>query len=262
VHDGLGYSVNAAGTVGGSVLIDPDNFIEQAALFTGTQAELITPLAGEYTSHVMRVASDGIALVQSLDAGYVPTYYLYENGQKTILSFGAGDVYHLDLAAKGLVSGTIVTATSQRAFRYSAKTGTTILNPLPSEPSSWGQAINNSGAVLGYSFVDGALERIGSWDPAGNFHALFVEGTPQIPTVSNRLLWNTQGLVVITNTSASDLNSYIVPRPGLRQNLADITDGGLPAWTSIADVNDQGDLLGSGGSAYYNVEHSFILVKR
>ena len=74
--------------------------------------------------------------------------------------------------------------------------------------------------------------------------------------MSNRLLWNEKGLIVITNTS--DLNSYIVPEPGVRVSLADITDT-LPVWTLMLDINERGDILGVGGQTAFNAEHSFVL---
>lgn len=40
--------------------------------------------------------------------------------------------------------------------------------------------------------------------------------------------------------------------------LADITDT-LPVWTLMSDINDHGDILGVGGSAYFVAEHTFVL---
>ncbi len=77
-----------------------------------------------------------------------------------------------------------------------------------------------------------------------------------MPSISNRLLWNGHRLIVITGTN--DLASYIVPRPGVRLNVSDLTTG-LPPWTVIRDVNNRGDLLGYGGSARGAFEHSFLL---
>ena len=48
-------------------------------------------------------------------------------------------------------------------------------------------------------------------------------------------------------TDTTDLNSYLVPRPGVRLKLADLTKGPLPAWTEIIDINNSGDLIGVGG---------------
>ena len=65
------------------------------------------------------------------------------------------------------------------------------------------------------------------------------------------------GLIVITNSSV-DLNSYLVPRPGVRLKLADLTDA-APAWTWVKGINAGGDLIGWAGPSYGNVDFSFLL---
>lgn len=259
LQDGIGYTANERGTVGGSVLIDPDNFIEQAALFTRGGVERIPRLPGEYSSHVMRLTDSGIALVESVDSTtFESTFYLYKRGHVIPLDLGSGQVSFLDVNDHGLIAGTVsAPGLNDRAFRFDPSSGTmTLLNPLPTEPDSWGQGINRDGDVLGYSFVSGGLERIGVWRH-GSFQTYFVEGTPQFPTVSNRLLWNDKGLIVITR-SRSDLNSYLVPRPGVRLRLADLADR-VPVWTAIVDVNSHGDLIGYGGPDFGSVGETFLL---
>jgi len=158
----------------------------------------------------------------------------------------------------GVVAGTfsVPGPNNDRAFRFDPPGPAAILDPLPTEPESWGQAINACGEVLGYSFVSAGLERIGIWHH-GTFRTAFVEGTPEFPTVSNRLLWNDQGLIVITNST--DMKSYIVPRPNVRLDMAELTTCSLPPWTSMADVNNEGDLIGIGGSSFGFFDHSFLL---
>jgi hypothetical protein len=51
------------------------------------------------------------------------------------------------------------------------------------------------------------------WDRTGLFTPYFVEGTPQIPTVSNTLVFNDNNVIVISNISTGERTSYIVPRP-------------------------------------------------
>jgi hypothetical protein len=244
------------------VILDPVNFTEQAALFKGNRVERIPPLTGEYTGRIIKLTDSGIALVESLDTTtFAATYYLYKNSKITPLDLGPGQIAFSDVNNQGLVSGILFGSGTgnDRAFRFDPRTNRmTILNPLVTEPDSWDLAINSNGEVLGYSFVPGGLERIGVWGKSGEFSTYFVEGTPEIPTVSSRLLWNERGLIVITFTSRNDQSSYIVPGPGLRIDLADITDG-LPPWNIIDDVNARGDLLGSGGDQYFNAEHTFIL---
>jgi hypothetical protein len=243
------------------VVLDPVNFIEQAALFTRHGVELIPPLPGEFTSHVMRLTDSGVALVESLDATtFQPTYYLYRRGHVTPLDLGPNQVQFLDVNNRGHIAGTVAVPEldSDRAFRFNPSSGKmTLLHPLPTEPWSYGQGINSRGDVLGYSFVPGGLERIGVWRH-GEFQTYFVEGTPEFPTISERLLWNEKGLIVITRTSSTDLNSYLVPGPGVRLKLADLADR-LPVWTLITDVNSRGDLVGVGGEAYFVGGDSFLL---
>jgi hypothetical protein len=51
-----------------------------------------------------------------------------------------------------------------------------------------------------------------TWSLSNEFEISFVEGTPEFPTVSNRLIWNEDGLIVISFTT--DGNTYLVPSPG------------------------------------------------
>src|SRR5262249_53928752 len=77
---GIGYTANEPGTVGGTLRADPDQFIEQAALFDGRCVERIPRLPGELTSHVIRLTDSDIALVESTDTSFNTTHYLYRNG--------------------------------------------------------------------------------------------------------------------------------------------------------------------------------------
>lgn len=243
---GFTYTANRGGTVGGSVLVDPENFIEQAALFHGDRVELIPRMPGEFTSFVIGLTDSGLALVVSYDKAFQSTLVLYKNGRLTRLPI---DGFFLDINNRGQISGTMfLPGIGDRAFRFDTRTGeTTLLHPQATEPYSWGLHINNRGDVLGYSFVIGAIERIGVWDSKGTFQTYFVEGTPQFPTVSNRLLFNDNNLIVITE--ANDGNSYLVPRPGVRLNLADLVENlppGPGALWFVTDVNNHGDMIGYG----------------
>jgi hypothetical protein len=105
---------------------------------------------------------------------------LYKHGKVTSLKLGPNQPAFLDVNNLGLIAGTLFVPgpSNDRAFRFDPRSGVmTLLNPLPSEPDSWGQGINSRGDVLGYSFVYGHLERIGVWR-SGTFNTYFVEGGP------------------------------------------------------------------------------------
>ncbi|MGH6902033.1 MAG: hypothetical protein ACREIR_04770 [Geminicoccaceae bacterium] len=259
LHDeSLALTANNRGTVGGFVVLDPALGTSQAALFTRSEVELIPPLTDEFTAAVGLLTNSGIAFVTSLDSNFnVLSHYLTRRGHVTPLNFGPDFAGQFDINNRGIISGTSFRRDGNRAFRYDPSSGSfTVLDPLPTEPDSWGQAINNRGHVLGYSFVAGGLERIGVWRGT-EFRTYFVEGTDEFPTVSNRLLWNKRGLIVITDTT--DLNSYLVPRPGVRLNLADLTEGPIPVWTLILDINNRGDLIGIGGAEQGFFDSAFLL---
>ena len=109
--------------------------------------------------------------------------------------------------------------------------------------------------MLGYSFDYAGEERIGVWRKAV-FQTWFIEATAEYPTISNSLLWNRSGLIVITDTS--DLKSYLVPWQGVRLNVADLTVS-LPTWTRMFSINARGDMVGWGGSQRFRRKSTFLL---
>jgi hypothetical protein len=260
------YAVNEGGTVGGSVVVDPVNFYEQAALFRGDQVELIPRLAGELTSFVVALNDPGMALVASYDASFQLTIVLYQNGKLTPLDFGPNiaDPFFLGINNQGIISGTTFQSLTShfRGFRFDYRTGkTTLLDPLQTESDSWALEINSRGDVLGYSFISSATERIGVWDKEGQFNTYFVEGTPEFPTISNRLLFNDNNLIVITfifNPPDESGRSYLVPEPGVRWNLADLVENLPPGQTLglIVDINNHGDMIGSGDAGSFLLERN------
>ena len=88
LQPGIACCVNNEGTIGGSVLTDPINFIQQAALFHENSVELIPRQPGEVTSYVIALNDPDEALVESFDASGRLTYLLYSKGQETPLDFG------------------------------------------------------------------------------------------------------------------------------------------------------------------------------
>ncbi len=251
---GFATTVNAGGTVGGFVVVDPVNFILQAALFRGNEVELIPPQPGEFQSLVSSLNDPGTALVESLDASGNPTFVLYSKGKATPLNFGPTVTSPRFFSSssinnEGIIAGTnFLGFNGDRGFRFDPRTGKAmLLNPFPGDPTetlAWGLGINTRGDVLGYSFTIGVTpyhERIGVWDRKGDFKTYFVA-----PISSNRLLFNDNNLIVITLIFGSN-TSYLVPKPGVRLNLADLVEN-LPAGQDlffITDMNNHGDMIGS-----------------
>ena len=229
--------------------------------------ELIPRLPGEITSWVTALNDPGMALVLSFDvSASADRCAIPITAKLTPLDFGPNitDPFFLHINNQGIISGTTFQSlTSQfRGFRFDYRTGkTTLLDPLPTEPNSWDLGINNRGDVLGYSFISGGLERIGVWDKKGEFNTYFVEGTPEFPTVSNSLLFNDNNLIVITEVTIPDRgNSYLVPKPGVRLNLADLVEN-LPSGQNVAyilDMNNPGNMIGF-SAIKFNITDMFLL---
>ena len=258
---------NIRGTLGGYIITDFENFFTQAALFDGKKVRLIPRLPGEISSEVILLNDPGIAMISSLDENFNQRLALYKNGQINLLDFGP-DIQspsRLSMNNKGIISGTtFIDGVGSRGFRFDPrKNQITMLEPLPTEPDSWAMGINNRGYVLGYSFVGGGIERIGVWDAKGKFQTYFVEGTPEFPTVSNRLYFNDNNEILITFVTRPESerkNSYLVPKPSVRLNLADLVTG-APADLGLFPqaINNHGNILGYAGPNFSSSNESFLL---
>ncbi len=249
--------VNSQGVVGGSVLTDPVNFIVHAALFRGDKVEFVPPQPGEVFAFVFSINDSGTALVESDDVSGKPTFVLYRNGKASPINFGSNvtnPFFTFIGNSKSINNHDIIAGTEgnslfngARGFRFDARKGiATLLNPFPgdqTETLSWGQAINERGDVLGYSFVvtPPYHERIGVWSQNGVFQTFLVETES-----SNRLLFNDNNLIVITAVFSSH-KSYLVPKPDVRLDLSTLV-GNLPPGEdlfSITGLNNRGDMIGS-----------------
>jgi hypothetical protein len=105
------------------------------------------------------------------------------------------------------------------------------------------QGINARGDVLGYSFTDFASsayhERIGVWDHNGVFQTYFFETLN-----TSTLVFNDHNQIVITNST--DGNSYLVPAPGTRLDLASLVSN-LPAGLQLSlvvSIDNAGNMTG------------------
>jgi hypothetical protein len=236
--------VNGAGDVGGCTVEDNFTLFGQAAIVRANgRLDLIAKLPGEVTSCVAQLSANRAAVVTSFDEAYTATTYVLDRNRTT--PFTAVDAAIRDLNNDGQIAGVISSdVNAQRAYRFDSSTQTTtILDPVSPDPHSWGVAIDAQGEVLGYSFTFNGTERIGKWTRDNEFETLFVQGTPEVPTISNELMWNEDELVVVSQTL--DLNTYLIPKPGVRVNLQDLVDDAtVPARLLGLDINKGGDFIG------------------
>ncbi len=249
--------VNGSGDVGGCVLDDEAGTAQAAVLRSNGRLVLIPKQPGELSSCIVQLSDAEVAVVNSVDEALNFSQYVFRNNQAYPLP---GDVQVMDVNDRGEVAGVIVTDAGQRAFRFDSRTQTnTLLEPVAADPHSWGLGINKAGEVLGYSFEFGATERIGKWNKRNRFEVHFVEGTPEFPTVSNQLNWNEDGFIVVSN-APTDGQTYVIPKPGVRLNLADLVeDAEVPSTLVALDVNARADFVATslvdGTSQLYRRTH-------
>jgi hypothetical protein len=252
-NDFLVNDVNSRGDSGGCTT-DPVNFEGQAGVVSANgRLELIPPLPGERSSCVSRVSDSGVAFVTSTDPNFVTSVYVLDHGR--IRPFPVLNVDVADINDKAELAGTQFDDPF-RAYRFDARTQTTtLLQPVPPSPVSFGFAINRQGEVLGTSFdFDGVIQRIGKWNRKNQFETFLIggSGNPAFPVIAQSVTWNEQGLIVVSATS--DENTYLVPSPGVRLNLADLVKNPPAASPlQVIAVNDRADIVAASladGSAF------------
>lgn len=233
--------VNGPGDSGGCVIDDELQTSQAAVVYSNGTLELLPKLPGEISSCIVQLSDGGAALVFSQDETFVLTQYVARGNQTFAVPLEIGQIW--DLNDQGVVAGTVSTDAGDRAFRFDSRTQTnTILEPIAPDPHSWGLGINRHGEVLGYSFEFGATERIGKWNAENRFLVKFVEGTPEVPTISNHLVWNEAGFIVVSYTA--DEKTYVIPKTGVRLDLADLVGDAIVPSTLIAlDVNERAEFV-------------------
>lgn len=247
------WVVNRHGTQGGIVWLDPVNFVFQAAILRGNAVEVIPPQAGEGMSYVAAINDKGEALVVSVDGVTgVGTLFLYDHGRKMQVNLPV-DVNAVNFL--GLNNARTMIYTYQDiGHKVDLWTmNDIVLEPLPGNKSSWAVSINDRGDVLGYSYGPG--ENVGVWRPNNKFELYFAEGNQQYPTNSVRLTFNERDEIVISQVrvpAEERGNAYLLPRPGVRINLADVTVGQPPdagAFFVVSGINKRGDIAGTTDTA-------------
>ncbi len=258
---GAASVANALGVIGGS------NESSQAAIFNHGNTTVVPPLPNALFSNVSSLSIDGLALVSSTDTSFNTTFAYFAGGNVKPINFGLPDpvfgAFMNDLGIIGVTKEESATDTFLHGYRYNPLTQkSTLLPPFAGDPTDMMvlvQGINDREEVLGYSFTSFETptyhERVGFWDRFNTFHPYFEE------TISTQvLLSNASDEIIITESS--DGNSYLVPQPGTRLNLADIVKN-VPAGLSLSEVDgidDGGNITGVANDATQTNFYPFLLV--
>jgi hypothetical protein len=257
---GFASVANHFGVIGGST---PSL---QAALFFGDRTSLIPRLPGETSASVVGLTDLNLSLVSSTNASFVSTFAYFIAGRETVINFGLPNPvfgpFMNDFGLIGVTEEESQTTQFLQGYRYDPLTQVSArLPPFAADPTETFvlvQGVNIRGEVLGYSFTNPSSsayqESIGVWDSTAIFHPYFTE------TINtSALLFNDEDQVVIT--LSSDGNTYLVPTPGTRVNLATLVPN-VPAGLSLTQaisIDDDGNITGLATDANFN-EYPFLLL--
>jgi hypothetical protein len=256
---GFASVANNFGVIGGS------NPSLQAALFYGSGTSLIPRLPGETSASVVGLTDWNLSLVSSTNVSSVTTFAYFVAGTETVINFGLPNpvfgAFMNDYGVIGVTEEESQTTQFLQGYRYDAGKGTsTRLAPFAAEPTETFvlvQGINNHGEILGYSYTNPTSsayqESVGVWDTKAVFQPYFTE------TINTSMLvFNDEDQIVIT--LSSDGNSYLVPMPGTRLNLATLVPN-LPAGlglTQVVSIDNGGNITGLATDADSNF-YPFLL---
>jgi hypothetical protein len=241
---GTATVANARGDIGGQSLSG------QAALFSGGATTLIPALPAQASASVVSLGDNDLALVNSFDSSFISTFAYFRQGTLSVINFGlpdaAGSAFMNNNGLIGLTKNESRADRFLHGYRFDPRTMTSTLLPPSPDPTDLNvliQGVNAGGDVLGYSFTDffspNYHERVGIWNQQGVFQTYFFETLN-----TSTLLFNDRDEIVITNSE--DGESYLVPTPGTRLDLASLTSN-VPAGVQLAlavSIDNAGNIAG------------------
>jgi hypothetical protein len=241
---GTATIANARGSIGGQSLSG------QAALFEGNATTLVPALPGQAFAAIVSLGDNDLGLVQSTSSSFTSTFAYFRAGNESVIDFGlpdpAANAFMNNAGLIALTKDQSPTDHFDHGYRYDPRTQSSTLLPPSPDPTDVNvliQGINAGGDVLGYSFTDFASpnyhERVGIWDARGVFQTYFFETLN-----TSNLVFNDRDEIVITNSS--DGNSYLVPAPGTRLDLASLTSN-VPAGVQLSlvvSIDNAGNIAG------------------
>ena len=259
---GSAFVADASGTIGGV------GSTGQAALFRGNETTFVPVLPGQQFANVIGLGDNQLALIQSTNTSFASTFAYYRGGNVSVIDFGlpdpAANAFLDNAGLIGLTKQESPTDHFLHGYRYDPRSATsTPLPPFAGDPTDVNvliQGIDARGDVLGYSFTDFASsayhERIGVWDHNGVFQTYFFETLN-----TSTLVFNDRNQIVITNST--DGNSYLVPAPGMRLDLASLVSN-MPAGLQLSlvvSIDNAGNITGFAVDESFNFL-TFLLVPR
>jgi hypothetical protein len=249
-QEGTVSSTSPRGLVGGTVGVHPEP--TQAALFRGDRTTLFPAIGGVQGNDVIAVNDADLALVWYADTEEMNrnTYRLFRRNRSVFeyrLPTGSDCSPCWDVNTASVVAGTasLPSVNAFRALRFEKlnKEPKAFKPPAPYKHStSFGISEDGTIGVMAFN-IPGTAASYGLWDEKGKFTKYFEGAIYQ--TVLSEKNW----IVLTASDDATDVDSYIVPRPGQRKNLEDLIDnpedleGPL---SQILAINRRGDMLGYG----------------
>ena len=241
---GTATVANARGSIGGL------STSGQAALFEGGATTLVPALPAQTFANVVSLGDNELALIQSTDSSFTSTFAYFRGGNESVIDFGlpdaAANAFMNSAGLIGLTKNQSPADHFDHGYRYDPRTQRSTLLPPSPDPTDVNvliQGINAGGDILGYSFTSffspDYHERVGIWDRSGVFQTYFFETLN-----TSTLVFNDRDEIVITNSS--DGNSYLVPTPGTRLDLASLTSN-VPAGLQLSlvvSIDNAGNITG------------------
>jgi probable HAF family extracellular repeat protein len=223
--------------VGSYFITNPESQqdLTRALLYSGGQVTVIQPFSGTTSTMAFGISNSGMVIGNSGGTGYSPTGgigYIYQNGQMTNPGYVPAAISHSGLLAD--YSGNL--------YQNGQITAT-----LPAGTGAYGQAVNDSGAMVG-SF----------WAPnsqgGATVHAFLYQDGHMVDlgallgtSSSVALGINSLNQVVGTYTSAPDSNRAFLYQNGTMSDLNTLipVSAGLSLTQAVA-INNNGQILAEG----------------
>jgi len=163
---------------------------------------------------------------------------------------GGNSSFPTGINSNGAVTGYASVGSQSHAFLWTAAAGIQDLGVLSGDLASWGQAINDSGEIVGGSYSVAGTFRAFRWTKAGGMQDLGVGVENGFALGVN----NAGQIVGYTDFVGGTVSAFLWTTSSGGQNL-----GTLGGSTSTAyGINDSGEVVGYSTLAGDNTDHAFV----